>query len=154
MNCTQCTLPTFKFPTNLTPRSLIPPNSTTFLFQTLPNSRPILLPKKTFKPAKKISLRSRASASDSSETRNWVKWLPTGALAADKVLRLIAGATASPICQFVSSPTTFLHSLDPRVKLVCSKFFGNLFTCFDWDALSDVWLTGRPYWFFRYGLWL
>lgn len=47
-----------------------------------------------------------------------MKWLPTGALSADKVLRLISGATASPIYQFVSSPTTFLHSVDPRVKLV------------------------------------
>ncbi|GMY27564.1 protein ABCI12, chloroplastic isoform X1 [Fagus crenata] len=77
-------------------------------------------PKPFLKPAKKlnISLRTRASVSDNSETGNWVKWLPTGALSADKVLRLISGATASPIYQFVSSPTTFLHSVDPRVKLV------------------------------------
>ncbi|CAL0334630.1 unnamed protein product [Lupinus luteus] len=34
----------------------------------------------------------------------------------DQVFRLIAGATASPIGQFVSSSTTFLHSIDPRVK--------------------------------------
>lgn len=49
---------------------------------------------------------------------DWSQWLPTGSFAADKVFRLIAGATASPIGQFVSSPTTFLHSIDPRVKLV------------------------------------
>lgn len=47
-----------------------------------------------------------------------MKWLPTGGLAADKVLRLISSATSSPICQFISSPTTFLHSVDPRIKLV------------------------------------
>ncbi|PKI47993.1 hypothetical protein CRG98_031657 [Punica granatum] len=34
------------------------------------------------------------------------------------VFRLIANATASPICQFVPSPGTFLHSVDPRIKLV------------------------------------
>uniref|UniRef100_A0A803Q5C3 Uncharacterized protein n=1 Tax=Cannabis sativa TaxID=3483 RepID=A0A803Q5C3_CANSA len=67
---------------------------------------------------KNISFRVRASATDSSGARNWVNRLPTGALAADKVLRLIAGATSSPIGQYVSSPFTFLHSVDPRIKLV------------------------------------
>ncbi|KAL0537928.1 hypothetical protein IC582_026919 [Cucumis melo] len=70
------------------------------------------------KPVRKRSLEVRASKSDDTGTEKWLKWLPNGALAADKILRLIASATASPISQFVSSPVTFLHSVDPRIKLV------------------------------------
>lgn len=142
MNCTQRTFPTFTFPANhSSPKRLISPIFTPFISQTFPNPRPLIFPYKALKPAKKIRLPSRASSSDNSESPKWVKWLPTGALAADKVLRLIAGATASPIYQFVSSPTTFLHSVDPRVKLVCSGFLDNLVIfsssifLFDWDML-------------------
>ncbi|KAI4342786.1 hypothetical protein MLD38_027367 [Melastoma candidum] len=52
------------------------------------------------------------------EGLNRLNLLPKGILGADKVLRLIANATASPISQFVASPRTFLHSVDPRIKLV------------------------------------
>ncbi|KAI4304107.1 hypothetical protein MLD38_039663 [Melastoma candidum] len=52
------------------------------------------------------------------EGLNQLNLLPKGILGADKVLRLIANATASPISQFVASPRTFLHSVDPRIKLV------------------------------------
>jgi hypothetical protein len=41
-----------------------------------------------------------------------------GGVGPEQVLRLISGAAATPICQFVDSPRTFLHSVDPRVKLV------------------------------------
>lgn len=34
----------------------------------------------------------------------------------EEVMGLIASASSSPIAQFISSPTTPLHSLDPRVK--------------------------------------
>ncbi|PRQ38899.1 putative ABC/ECF transporter, transmembrane component [Rosa chinensis] len=67
----------------------------------------------------KSSFRIRASAaSDNSQPPWWANLLPAQALGSDKVLRLISGATASPIGQYVSEPVTFLHSLDPRVKLV------------------------------------
>ncbi|XP_031397659.1 protein ABCI12, chloroplastic-like [Punica granatum] len=56
--------------------------------------------------------------SDGGGTENWVNRLPIISLGPDKVFRLIANATASPICQFVPSPGTFLHSVDPRIKLV------------------------------------
>lgn len=89
-----------------------------------------------------------------------MKWLPTGALAADKVLRLIAGATASPICQFVSSPTTFLHSLDPRVKLVWlvalvvlparSHIIMRCGLVIYLTALS-IWILPRPVWMDQLG---
>ncbi|XP_071723374.1 protein ABCI12, chloroplastic [Rutidosis leptorrhynchoides] len=49
---------------------------------------------------------------------NWVNRLPIRGFAADKVFRLISGATSSPIGQYISKPFTFLHSVDPRVKLV------------------------------------
>ncbi|CAH9071828.1 unnamed protein product [Cuscuta epithymum] len=45
------------------------------------------------------------------------KWTPKNVLGAEKVFRLISGATSSPIAQYISSPTTFLHSTDPRIKL-------------------------------------
>lgn len=55
--------------------------------------------------------------------KNWVgnlwSWIPNrGGGGAEGVLRLIAGATSSPICQFIDSPLTLLHSVDPRIKLV------------------------------------
>eukprot|EP00250_Pteridium_aquilinum_P033366 c5509_g1_i1 orf=486-1661(-) len=34
----------------------------------------------------------------------------------EELMRLIAGASSAPIVQYIASPTTFLHSLDPRVK--------------------------------------
>ncbi|KAL5565521.1 hypothetical protein UlMin_028685 [Ulmus minor] len=66
---------------------------------------------------KKLSFRIRASASDNGGAVKWVNYLPTGAFAADKILRLIAGAS-SPICQYMSSPSMFLHSIDPIIKLL------------------------------------
>ncbi|KAF6135945.1 hypothetical protein GIB67_006837 [Kingdonia uniflora] len=51
------------------------------------------------------------------ETGKWEKWVPRG-FVGEKVFRAISGAISSPISQFVSSPTTFLHSVDPRIKLV------------------------------------
>lgn len=57
----------------------------------------------------------------------WMKWIPKGDIA-EKVFRLISSATSSPICQYVSSPTTFLHSVDPRIKLVIFSLF-NIFSC-------------------------
>ncbi|EES00200.1 hypothetical protein BDA96_03G048400 [Sorghum bicolor] len=59
-----------------------------------------------------------------SAAAKWVEWIPRAAAGAgsvagpEQVLRLISGAAATPICQFVDSPRTFLHSVDPRVKLV------------------------------------
>ncbi|XP_076887229.1 protein ABCI12, chloroplastic isoform X1 [Bidens hawaiensis] len=47
----------------------------------------------------------------------WDKLLPNNIISAENILRSIAGATSSPICQFIASPTTFLHSVDPRIKL-------------------------------------
>ncbi|XP_062108482.1 protein ABCI12, chloroplastic [Humulus lupulus] len=112
MNCTHCTVPTVTFPSFLAKPNLAPPKT-------------LLLPRnftnqslKTSHLQKKTSFRIRVSATDSSGGGNWVNRLPTGALAADKVLRLIAGATSSPIGQYVSSPFTVLHSVDPRIKLV------------------------------------
>ncbi|GKV35344.1 hypothetical protein SLEP1_g43625 [Rubroshorea leprosula] len=104
-------------------KTLIPPNSvpTSIAVHNL-STRKIVLSLTNKTPAKssitKRSFQVRASVESNGETRKWVSWIPTGGLAADKVLRLISTATASPICQFISSPTTFLHSVDPRIKLV------------------------------------
>ncbi|GLT47512.1 hypothetical protein SLA2020_212050 [Shorea laevis] len=119
-------IPTVTFPSvvlNPNLKTLIPPNSvpTSIAVHNLTTPKIVLsLTNKT--PAKssitKRSFQVRASVESNGETRKWVSWIPTGGLAADKVLRLISTATASPICQFISSPTTFLHSVDPRIKLV------------------------------------
>lgn len=50
--------------------------------------------------------------------KTWEKWLPRNFLSPDKVFEWISEATSSPIAQYISSPTTFLHSVDPRIKLV------------------------------------
>ncbi|GMH18803.1 hypothetical protein Nepgr_020644 [Nepenthes gracilis] len=70
--------------------------------------------------------------------RGWKKWIPNIAFGADKVLRSIAGATSSPICQFIPSPTTFLHSVDPRIKLV-------------W-LLAFILLPARSHFYMRFGI--
>ncbi|CAN6351077.1 unnamed protein product [Urochloa humidicola] len=54
-----------------------------------------------------------------SAAARWAKWIPRAPGAGpEQVLRLISGAAATPVCQFVDKPRTFLHSVDPRVKLV------------------------------------
>ncbi|QCD77069.1 protein ABCI12, chloroplastic [Vigna unguiculata] len=96
--------------------SLAPPSSVLFPKR----SSAVLTPKQTLL-ARNVRLRVRASASKgdgNAQAANCSQWVPVGSFAADKVFRLIAGATASPIGQFVPYPTTFLHSVDPRVKLV------------------------------------
>ncbi|XP_011009038.1 PREDICTED: protein ABCI12, chloroplastic isoform X2 [Populus euphratica] len=112
MNCTHCTIQTVTFPVlpaRASSKTLISP----FLAQ--------VYPKSTFKNAhqtlKLTSFKVKASVDNSGDTNNWVSRLPIGALSGDKIFKLISGATASPIGQFISSPTTFLHSVDPRIKV-------------------------------------
>ncbi|PPD68401.1 hypothetical protein GOBAR_DD34725 [Gossypium barbadense] len=129
MNRTHSPIPTVKSPFHfvLSPnfKSLIHPTATRIL--NFPPKHPNRLPLLSYcskSPnfrfiSKKRNFEVKASTgSNNGEAGNWVRWLPTGGLAADKVLRLISTATSSPICQFISSPTTFLHSVDPRIKLV------------------------------------
>ncbi|CAN6452798.1 unnamed protein product [Victoria cruziana] len=57
-------------------------------------------------------------AASGEEGGGWkARWRPPD-MVGENVLRLISGATTSPIAQFIPAPVTFLHSLDPRVKLV------------------------------------
>ncbi|XP_015888237.3 protein ABCI12, chloroplastic [Ziziphus jujuba] len=112
MNCTHRTIATvalIPLPSNPTPKTLISPN-----FNRLLSVNSAI----RIAGNKKTGFQIRASVNDGSGTGNWFNRLPTGVFSADKVLRLISGATASPICQYVSSPSTFLHSVDPRIKLV------------------------------------
>ncbi|KAJ1428797.1 ABC/ECF transporter, transmembrane component [Sesbania bispinosa] len=115
MNCNHATFLSVALPPSSIPSSRV-------LFPKRPCA--FLRPNKTLLGAKvrKGSIGIRASKDDNGQLANWSQWLPAGSFAADKVFRLIAGATASPIGQFVSSPTTFLHSIDPRVKLVSMAF--------------------------------
>ncbi|KAK2982259.1 hypothetical protein RJ640_016389, partial [Escallonia rubra] len=70
---------------------------------------------KTLRPTIRCTASDGAAAAD---TGDWHKWLPRNFFAPEKVLKSISGATSSPICQYISSPSTFLHSVDPRIKLV------------------------------------
>ncbi|KAG5104930.1 hypothetical protein JHK82_041900 [Glycine max] len=124
--------------------SLPPPSSV--LFPKSPSAilgpNQILLPRNA-----RLGLRLRASNGDSNvQAANWSKWIPEGSFAADKVFRLIAGATASPIGQFVASPTTFLHSIDPRVKLeldCCDHLAGSEVVFYACMAFSSGCSTGK-----------
>lgn len=49
--------------------------------------------------------------------------MPKNLFAAEKVFGAISGATSSPIAQYISSPTTFLHNVDPRIKMVYFLLF-------------------------------
>ncbi|KAK3010656.1 hypothetical protein RJ639_011821 [Escallonia herrerae] len=69
---------------------------------------------KTLRPTIRCTASDGAGAAD---TGDWHKWLPKNFFAPEKVLKSISGATSSPICQYISSPSTFLHSVDPRIKL-------------------------------------
>ncbi|PIA39312.1 hypothetical protein AQUCO_02600037v1 [Aquilegia coerulea] len=74
--------------------------------------------KNQFEPLKRLKkFEIRAAINDDNGVSKWMSWITKGDFA-EKVFRSISGATSSPICQFVSSPTTFLHSVDPRIKLV------------------------------------
>lgn len=84
----------------------------------------VFLPSSTLKPWKMHlkTLKIHCSAASSNgEVHDWRKWVPKKLnFGPDKVLQSIAGATSSPICQYISSPPTVLHSVDPRIKLVTS----------------------------------
>lgn len=93
-------------------------------------------------------------------TGKWEKWLPKNLIGAEKVLRLISGATSSPICQFISSPTTFLHSVDPRIKLAwllvlvilpARSSISMRFGLTMYLALSSIWILPTPVWMDQLG---
>ncbi|GER26105.1 energy-coupling factor transporter transmembrane protein EcfT [Striga asiatica] len=70
-----------------------------------------------------VKLRPRIRCTDSSNNgngaaKNWEKWMPRNLFAAEKVFGAISGATSSPIAQYISNPVTFLHRVDPRIKMV------------------------------------
>lgn len=72
-------------------------------------------------------------------SKSWEKWLPRNLFAAEKVFGAISGATSSPIAQYISSPTTFLHSVDPRIKMV--YFFSFLFIlCINFSSALFYWI--------------
>ncbi|XP_048132454.1 protein ABCI12, chloroplastic isoform X2 [Rhodamnia argentea] len=116
MNCMNCAFQTVP----------IAPLSQTPVFKSTPtrslkwnrqNPSPLVLLRKRSVSSWRRSFRASSSAENSGGVEKWVNRLPRGVVGADKVLRLIANATASPISQFVAAPTTFLHSVDPRIKL-------------------------------------
>ncbi|KAL7251929.1 hypothetical protein ACSBR1_013728 [Camellia fascicularis] len=97
----------------------------------------------------------RCTADTGASTGNWDKWIPKNIVSADKVLRLISGATSSPIFQYISSPTTCLHSVDPRIKwawllaLVILPARSNMMIrvgLITYLAVVSVWVLPTPVW--------
>ncbi|RZB82102.1 Protein ABCI12, chloroplastic isoform B [Glycine soja] len=131
----------------------LPPPPSSALFPKRPSA--ILRPYQTLLSSNtRLGLRVRASNGDSNvQPANWSQWIPAGSFAADKVFRLIPGATASPIGQFVPSPATFLHSIDPRVKL--SDFTGMAFRsgCSTGKVTHNyaIWISSVPDFAFNLG---
>lgn len=102
-----------------TSKTLAPLNPARLYLLHCQNPKSLLSICKTLEPAKRPRLQIRATADNNQgEPGNWTRWLPRGGFPADRILRLISGATSSPISQFISSPKTFLHAVDPRIKLV------------------------------------
>ncbi|KAJ7522577.1 hypothetical protein O6H91_18G018300 [Diphasiastrum complanatum] len=48
--------------------------------------------------------------------KRWVELNRTQEPVGERVVKMLAGATAAPTAQYIASPSTALHSLDPRVK--------------------------------------
>ncbi|KAJ8766483.1 hypothetical protein K2173_022542 [Erythroxylum novogranatense] len=156
MSCAYLTIPITTFSSSLNPNSkvLFPPNLAHF------HCKNWLNPKASISIAKPRGLRIRASTSNGGETNNWISRLPVGAFAADKLFKLISGAAASPIAQFISSPTTFLHSVDPRIKLVwllalvvlpARSHIVMRFGLVIFTALLSIWILPRPVWMDQLG---
>lgn len=80
----------------------------------------------------------KCTQNSDSNPLKWEKLLPKNIISAEKILRSIAGATSSPICQFISSPTTFLHSVDPRIKLVTFCYFQHVFVVLIYGFCYEV----------------
>ncbi|KAL2942812.1 Protein ABCI12 chloroplastic, partial [Bienertia sinuspersici] len=100
----------------------------------------ISLPYSTLQPWKSRIFKLHITAvSSNGEFHDWGKWVPKKvSFGPDNLLKSIAGATSSPICQFISSPFTFLHAVDPRIKLV-------------W-LLVLVFLPARSHIYMRFGI--
>ncbi|KAK6930056.1 ABC/ECF transporter, transmembrane component, partial [Dillenia turbinata] len=161
---TSTTVTFFSLP-RITQKTLIFPNPTSKLSCTNSNNKPSLNVSKhkthtNFVVIKSLSTKIRCSVAGNNEGPTWSKWIPRRFVAADKVLRLIAGATSSPIGQYIPSPPTFLHSVDPRIKLVWLLALVFLparspiimrFGLVAYLALLSVWILPRQVWMDQLG---
>uniref|UniRef100_A0A1J3KAX3 Protein ABCI12, chloroplastic n=1 Tax=Noccaea caerulescens TaxID=107243 RepID=A0A1J3KAX3_NOCCA len=121
MNHSNLAIPTLSLSVNLIAKHPIRQLSAPIRRRNFANPRilfPVRLNETPVYLAAKRVLRVRATADGDGKTGNWVNRLPIPGLGAENVFRLISSATGSPIGQFISSPVTFLHSVDPRIKLV------------------------------------
>ncbi|XP_068663999.1 protein ABCI12, chloroplastic isoform X2 [Aristolochia californica] len=139
MSCKLCSFPTVSFLSDSAHPSILPSfrHEIPFLLSPKPTSFHLSWSRNVLNPARRKSLRILSVANGNGETGKWSTWLPRGPVA-ERVFRLIAGAMASPIAQFLSSPVTFLHTVDSRVKLA-------------W-LLALVVLPSRSHIFMRFGL--
>lgn len=170
MSCTHSSNPTASFSLSFqflspNPKTTIPSNSTLILARNCLNPRLYLPLSKTQKRILKKNgdFVIRASVRDKNNNNgasNWVNWLPTEAFSADKVFRLISTATASPIYQFIASPSTFLHSVDARIKLVWLLALVLLparshilmrFGLVVFTALLSIWILPKQVWMDQLG---
>ncbi|KAJ9538286.1 hypothetical protein OSB04_031019 [Centaurea solstitialis] len=155
-----CTpLPQIHLAANFAPRWLSSYNPHIFFIQQFPKSSKIL--KCSYSSSlsynRKTLFKTRIKCTEKSDSSpaKWERLLPKNIISAEKILRAIAGATSSPICQFISSPTTFLHSVDPRIKLTWLLVLVVLparssiymrFGLISFLALLSVWILPRQVW--------
>ncbi|XP_074292262.1 protein ABCI12, chloroplastic [Silene latifolia] len=104
---------------------LLPPPSFPLLFVSSSSQRQLLFrnPLNSTRIKSLTLLRCKASSAANNGVEeslfNLKRWFPIKlGFGPDNVFRSIASATSSPICQFIPSPSTFLHAVDPRIKLV------------------------------------
>lgn len=134
------------FSSNPTRGTLIPSNYLHPCIQSHSNLRQHISLKRNLEPVKKRRLQILCAVGSDGETGNWTKWLPRGVVSADKLLRFISSATSSPICQFISSPSTFLHAVDPRIKLVISLLILMLLLCYLIWFIFEIYEFAFLYW--------
>ncbi|PWA39750.1 cobalt ion transmembrane transporter [Artemisia annua] len=105
---------------NITTLSQTHPNTLIFLHHQNPNTPKFTHSSLHFPHHKKTHFKTtliKCCNSENKEPQKWEKMIPKNVISAEKILRSIAGATSGPICQFIAKPETFLHQVDPRIKL-------------------------------------
>ncbi|KAL3812732.1 hypothetical protein ACJIZ3_014000 [Penstemon smallii] len=97
---------------------IFPSPPSPYTFRTPPEILSLRLQLNSLRKLKsQISCTTNSNNEADGSTKNWEKWVPRNLFAAEKVFGTISGATSSPIAQYISSPTTFLHTVDPRIKM-------------------------------------
>ncbi|KAK1414143.1 hypothetical protein QVD17_29884 [Tagetes erecta] len=148
-------LPQIHSITNFTPNSLSSPTPFIFFIHKFPPNPKLTYSTPHYNTKTLFKTITKCTQNSDSNPSKWDRLLPNNLISAEKILRSIAGATSSPICQFISAPTTFLHSVDPRIKLawllvlVVLPARSNIYMRFGlitFLATLSIWILPRQVW--------